>query len=468
MARSEFVLRSAMPASAAGVFAWHARPAAFGRVQPPWENAALTAVSGPFADGQRLTIRASLLGPVGLNWVAEVFGVEPGRRFRDRQLSGPFAAWEHTHEFVPAGDSSSFLEDRVAYRLPLGFAGRVVGGGMVRDRLARMFAYRHAVTASDLRRHALYPQKLAVGITGSRGLIGSDVTAFLAAGGHTVVRFVRGTAEAGPGIDGTTQRPWSPDSPVDPKTLEGLDAVIHLAGDGIAEGRWTDAKKARIRDSRVGPTSHLAKAVAASFAATGRPHTFLCSSGISSYGDTGDRVADEDSPAGTGFLADVCKGWEGACDPARAAGVRVVNLRTGLVMSPKGGALAKQLPAFQAGGGAVLGNGNQWVSWITIGDAVGVIHHALMRPEVRGPVNMVSPNPVTNREFGRTLAKVLHRPFVLTLPASVLRVMFADLADEAMLASTRIAPKRLTETGFAFDHPELAGAVRFVLGRPAG
>lgn len=454
-----------MPASAPEVFAWHARPAAFGRIQPPWENARLTSVSGPFADGQRLTIRTSMLGPVGMKWVAEVFGIEPVRSFRDRQLSGPFAEWEHTHEFIPDGDSSSFLEDRIAYRLPLGFAGRVFGGGMVQERLARMFAYRHAVTASDLRRHGAFPQKLTVGITGSRGLIGSELAAFLASGGHQVIRFVRGNAQPGPGIDGTTQRSWNPDTPVDVKTLDGLDAVIHLAGDGIAEGRWTDAKKARIRDSRVGPTHRLAEAIAASFAATGKPHTFLCSSGISYYGDTGDSSVDEDSSAGNGFLADVCKGWEGACEPAKAACVRVVNLRTGLVMSPKSGALAKQLPAFQAGGGAVLGSGKQWVSWITVGDAVGVIHHTLMRADVRGPVNMVSPTPVTNREFGRTLAKVLHRPFLLTLPAPVLRLMFADLADEAMLASSRITPKRLNETGFVFDHPELSGAFRFVLGR---
>ncbi len=467
MPPSEFLLRSPMPASAEEVFAWHARPAAFSRLQPPWENVDIRDVSGPFADGQRVSIRTQMLGPIGKTWVAEVYDVQSGRGFRDRQISGPFAEWEHSHRFEPIGDSGSILEDRIAYRLPLGLAGRLLGGGMVRDRLAGMFAYRHAVTASDLRRHALFRDRprLTVGVTGSHGLVGSDLAYFLGAGGHSVVRFVRGTAKRDASFDGTTQRSWDPAGPVDPHLLAGLDAVVHLAGESIAEGSWTEAKKARIRESRVGPTHRLAEGIAASFAATGKPHTFLVSSGVSFYGDTGDREVDEDSPAGSGFLADVCKGWEGACEPARKAGVRVVNLRTGVVLSPKSGALAKQLPAFRAGGGAVLGGGNQWVSWISIGDTVGVLHHALMRPDVSGPVNMVSPNPVTNREFGRILAKVLRRPYLLSVPSAALRLGFGELADEALLASNRVRPGKLTQTGFAFDHPDLTFALRFVLGR---
>lgn len=463
MPRDTFTLRSPMPVPAADVFAWHARPAAFARVQPPWESAELVDVAGPFADGQRLTIRAKV-GPVGLTWVAEVFGVVPGAEFRDRQLSGPFAEWEHAHRFIPAGETGSFLEDHVEYRVPFGFPGRLFGGGVVRDKLARMFAYRHAVTASDLRRHAAVPEKIAVGITGSRGLIGSDLARFLAAGGHPVTRFVRGNVKKTAVDDGTTSRPWNPETAVDPRSFDGLDAVVHLAGDGIADGRWSAAKKARIRDSRVGPTRRLAEAVAASYRATGRPRVLVSGSAIGVYGDTGDREVDEDSPAGTGFLADVGREWEAATEPAQAAGVRVVRLRTGVVLSPKGGALAKQLPAFRAGGGAVLGGGDQWVSWITIGDAVGAIHHALTRESVRGPVNLVAPGAVTNRVFGRVLAKVLRRPYLLTLPAPALRVAFGELADAALLASTRVAPRRLTESGFAFDHPDLAAALKFVLG----
>ncbi len=191
----------------------------------------------------------------------------------------------------------------------------------------------------------------------------------------------------------------------------------------------------------------------------------VSASAVGIYGDRGDEELDESSAPGAGFLADVCQEWEAATEPASAAGVRVVNARIGIVLTPKGGALAAQLPAFRLGAGAVLGGGRQWVSWITVNDLVRAVRYCLTADALAGPVNLVAPHPVTNREFGRTLAKVLRRPFLMTLPAAVLRVMFGEVADEAMLASTRVRPRRLLESGFAFDHPHLEGGLRFLLGK---
>jgi uncharacterized protein (TIGR01777 family) len=461
-----FTLRSPMPVSADELYAWHARAGAFARLQPPWEPVEITAAAGGFdREKYTLTMRARVLGPVKATWVAEAFGFKPGEQFEDRQLNGPFAAWHHTHRFVPDGPNRSFLEDHIEYRLPLGPLGRAFGGGMVRRRLEAMFRYRHDLTASDLRRHDRYKQKarMTVAVTGSRGLVGSELVPFLTTGGHRVVRLVTGSGRP-PFDDGTTWVTWDPDGELPPAVLDGVDAVVHLAGDNVADGRWTEAKKRRIRDSRTGPTRKLAGAVAA-LPAGRRPKAFVSASAVGFYGDRGDERLTEDSPAGTGFFPDVCREWEAATDPARDAGVRTTNLRIGVVLSPKGGALGKQLFAFKAGLGAVLGSGKQWVPWVTVNDLVGTIHHCLMEDAARGPVNACGPNPVTNREFTKALGRVLGRPAFFWLPRFALRAMFGGIADEALLASLRVMPKKLLDTGFAFDHTDLSAALRSVLGR---
>jgi uncharacterized protein (TIGR01777 family) len=453
--------RSPMPVPADALAAWHFRPGAFQRLTPPWERADVVAATGPFADGTRWTIRTTLFGPVTADVVAELSDVRPGEGFRDRMVRGPFADWRHTHRFLPDGPDRSVLEDHIEYRLPLGALGRLAGGRTVRRRLDRMFAYRHAVTAGDLRRHARFPgRSLTVAVTGSRGLIGSALVPFLTAGGHRVVRLVTGGAKSPGADDGTTWTPWDPTAPLPPAALAGVDAVIHLAGDNIAGSRWTRAKRRRLRESRVGPTRRVAEAAAAAGV-----RVFVGGSAVGIYGDRGDEELTEASPPGTGFLADLCREWEEAAEPAAAAGARVVNLRTGIVLSPRGGALAKQLPAFRLGGGAVLGGGRQWVSWVGLGDAVGAIHHALMTDAVRGPVNVVAPEPVTNREFAKTLGTVLGRPVLLTVPGPALRLAVGRMADEALLAGQRVRPRALEASGFACDRPGLEAELRFALGR---
>jgi uncharacterized protein (TIGR01777 family) len=465
MPNSTFTLRSPMPVSAEELYAWHSRPLAFQRLLPPWDYNDITGTSGAFGTNDyRIEFRTRFIGPIKGRWVANAFDFQPGNQFQDRQLQGPFAFWNHTHRTIPEASNSSFLEEFIEYRLPYGVFGRLFGSGMAQRRMAAVFAYRHALTRSDLQRHAPYCHhpRLTIAVTGSRGLVGSELVPFLTTGGHRIVRLV--TGKGGPRFDdGTKWINWSPAAKLDPGVLDGVDVVIHLAGDNVATGRWNDAKKRNILESRAIPTRNLAEAIAA-IPAERRPKAFVCASAIGFYGNRGDETLTEESPRGSGFFPDVCQAWEEATTPAREANVRTTNLRIGVIITPKGAALGKQLLAFKAGAGAVLGSGRQWIPWITIGDMVGAIHHCLMSDAVSGPVNCVAPNPVTNREFTKSLGWVLRRPAFFWLPRPLLRLMFGELADEGLLASLRVIPKKLLDSGFTFDHSELIPALRFLLG----
>jgi uncharacterized protein (TIGR01777 family) len=462
-----FRMRSAMPASAAEVYEWHARPAAFQRLQPPWEPLPILEQTGSFADRrQSVKFRAPLLGPFKKTWQVELFDFDPGRSFKYRQLRGPFTEWVHTHRFIADGEHSSFLENEIEYRLPLGPLGAAFAGGMVEDRLAALFTYRHFLTASDLRRHGLYRDRprLTIALTGSRGLIGSELALFLATGGHRLRRLVSGGSTKPSYDDGTEYREWNPQQPVDPALLDGCDAVIHLAADGISEGRWTDAKRRKIMESRTVPTRSLAEAAAA-LPANRRPRVFLSASAVGIYGDRGDEPLTEEGACGKGFLADVCRQWEAATGPAEAAGIRVVHLRIGAVLTPRGGALGKQLLPFKLGLGATLGSGAQWVPWVTVHDVIGAIHHCLQTESLSGPVNLMAPGSVRNRAFSKAIGRVLWRPVFMWLPRPALHAMFGEIADAVLLASMRGVPSKLTSSGFTFDHPDLEAGIRFLLGR---
>jgi uncharacterized protein (TIGR01777 family) len=297
---------------------------------------------------------------------------------------------------------------------------------------------------------------MRISVTGSSGLIGSALVPFLTAQGHEVGRVVRSTTAAGAWR-------WDPGAGhVDAGAVDGKDAVVHLAGETIAAGRWSAARKARIRDSRVRGTRVVAEAVAR---ADPRPKALLCASAMGFYGDRGDERLTEASAPGRGFLSEVSREWEEACAPARDQGVRVVNLRFGIVLSPAGGALAKMLLPFRLGAGGVVGSGKQWWSWVALDDAVGAIQHALVTAGLSGPVNVAAPKPVTNAEFTRTLGRVLARPTLFPVPVFAARLAFGEMADALLLASARIVPERLQQTGYGFRHPELEGALRHLLGR---
>ncbi|HXK08581.1 MAG TPA: TIGR01777 family oxidoreductase [Vicinamibacteria bacterium] len=297
---------------------------------------------------------------------------------------------------------------------------------------------------------------MRVSVTGSSGLIGTALVRLLTSEGHEVGRVFRSPTAVGAWR-------WDPAAGhVDARAVNGADVVVHLAGENIASGRWSSARKARIRESRERGTRVVAEAVAG---ADPRPRVLVCASAMGFYGDRGDERLTESSAPGQGFLADVSRAWEDACAPARDQGVRVVNLRFGIVLSPTGGALARMLLPFRLGAGGVVGTGRQWWSWVSLDDVVGAIRHALTTPGLVGPVNVVAPNPVTNAEFTRTLGRVLARPTFFPVPAAAARLALGEMADALLLASARIVPQRLEATGYVFRHPELEGALRHLLGR---
>jgi uncharacterized protein len=290
-------------------------------------------------------------------------------------------------------------------------------------------------------------------VTGSSGLIGSALLTSLRAHGAQVARLLRGPAS------GEDQISWDPARPLSPETVSGFDAVIHLAGESVV-GRWTTAKKSRIRNSRVTGTRNLAQSVAKT---KNHPRVLITASAVGYYGDRADEVLNEQSASGAGFLADVCREWEAANQPAVDAGIRTVQMRIGVVLSPDGGALQKMLPSFRMGVGGNLGSGRQWMSWIHIQDMVGAVHHILKNDLLQGPVNMVAPKPVTNAEFTGTLASVLSRPAVFPVPAFAAKLLFGQMAEEVLLAGQRVEPARLITSGYPFQYSDLHKALEAVL-----
>jgi len=273
-----------------------------------------------------------------------------------------------------------------------------------------------------------------------------------------VVRLVRETATGGAQSD--TQIPWDPAQPISSETVSGFDAVIHLAGESII-GRWTAVKKEKIRESRIAGTSNLAQALAN---ANVKPRVFISSSAIGYYGNRGDEILKEESPAGTGFLPEVCREWEVATEAAAKAGIRTVQIRTGIVLSRAGGALAKMLTPFKLGLGGIVGSGLQWMSWIDVRDMVGAIQHIVKTDQLRGPVNLVAPTPVRNAEFTKTLASVLSRPAFFPMPAFVVKLVFGEMGETVLLGSQRVEPRQLIASGYPFQFRELQGSLKAMLG----
>lgn len=293
-------------------------------------------------------------------------------------------------------------------------------------------------------------------VSGSSGLIGGALVQALRAGGHSVVRLLRNAPS-----EGERTARWDPDRrTIDRTALEGCDAAVHLAGEPLL-GRWTATKRRRIADSRVVGTEVLARALAS---LERRPAVLVCASAAGYYGDRGAEVLTESSSAGPGFLADVCKAWEAAAEPAQRAGIRVVHVRTGLVLARTGGLLKTLLLPFRLGVGGPIGDGRAYWSWIALDDLVAIYRFALARDGLSGAVNAAAPHPVTNGEFARTLGRVLSRPAVIPVPPFALRLVFGRAAaEEAMLSGARLAPARLQEAGFRFQYPELEPALRHVL-----
>jgi uncharacterized protein (TIGR01777 family) len=448
----DFRVRSTLPFPPSRVWAWHAAPGALERLLPPWDAPRVVSRTGTGLGDARVEMRMGP-EPFAVTWVAQHHDAVEGLEFSDRAERGPFAAWDHRHRVDPAPGGGCVLTDHIQWALPLGLGA--VGEPFVTRILERMFAFRHQRTREDLTMHDAHPP-LRIAVSGASGLIGAQLVAFLTGGGHTVHRLVRRAPEAG-------DIAWDPArGTIDAAALEGVDAVVHLAGESVA-GRWTDSRRAAIRESRVAGTALLARTLAG---LSRPPRVFVSASAVGWYGhDRGEAELDEDSTAGTGFLAEVCRAWEAAADPARDGGIRVVHPRIGVVLSARGGALAQMLTPARMGGGGPIGTGRQRLSWIALDDVLGALLHCIVA-DVRGPVNLVAPNPVAQATFARTLGHVLHRPAVVPLPAFAVRAAFGAMGEEILLGGQRVLPRRLEASGYRFLRPTLEEALRFELGMP--
>lgn len=462
MSFSTFTRSIRIERPASEVFAWHERPGAFERLAPPWQKIEVLSHAGGIRDGARVSLRAKI-GPAWTRWDVEHRDYVEGVQFRDVQMRGPFAHWEHLHRVEPADDGRAcVLTDEIKYRLPFGAAGRIAGGPFARAELERLFAYRHAVTKADvelMNRHiSVRPMRFVV--AGASGLVGRALTAFLRTQGHEVVKLARRATAAADEVF------WDPArGELDPHALRGADVVVNLSGEGVADGRWTEARKEAILRSRLDATRTLVAALGGVKSERQRPFALISASATGFYGSRGAERLDEESEGGGGFLAEVCARWETEARRAEELGMRVVRLRTGVVLTPSGGALAKLLPLFRAGLGGRLGDGRMWMSWIALNDLVGAIYHAVLDTRCDGAVNAVAPCAVTNAEFARTLGRVLRRPAVLPAPAVALKAAFGEMAEETLLASTLVEPAKLADAGYVFRHKNLEVALRAMLGR---
>ncbi len=456
---TRFELTSELPCSAEQAYAWHARAGAFERLTPPWEPVRVLERHGSLESGT--VVLDVPVGPTRQRWVARHRDAIPNRQFVDEQIEGPFASWVHTHLFTPIGPGRTGYTDRIDYTLPLGALGEL-GAGFAAGKLQRTFRYRHETVRDDLAAHTLHAAHgpMTIAITGATGLIGRSLIPFLTTGGHRVRRLVRGRA-------GADDISWDPAAGLlDAAALEGVDAVIHLAGESIAGARWTQEQQRRILDSRIQGTTLLSETLAR---LTRPPRVLISASAVGIYGDRGDEVITEETHLRTGpesmFVEQVGHQWEAASAPAERAGIRVVRTRIGIVLTPAGGALEQMLPPFRMGAGGRMGSGRQYMSWVSIDDVVGALHHVLMTESLRGPVNVTAPEPATNEDFARMLGEVLGRPTLFPVPAVALRLLLGKMADELLLASMRVLPSRLQQSGYPFRHPTLERALRHVLGR---
>jgi uncharacterized protein (TIGR01777 family) len=439
-----------LPVSATEAFAWHTRPGALERLVPPWEAVRVLERTGDLESGAVVVLEVRR-GPFRRRWVARHHDVVPGVSFADTMEKGPFAEWTHVHRFYDVPGGTGGLSDEIDYRLPLGPMGGLAGSYAGRA-LRRTFAFRHRRLVHDLGLHRATPRPLRIAVTGPSGLIGSALCSFLTSGGHEVVRVTRSPRKPG---DVRVTHAGVVD---DPQRLEGLDCVVHLAGESI-DKRWTPGRKREIERSRIEGTRAVAETLAR---LESPPRVLVSASAVGFYGDRGDELLTEESGPGTGFLAGVCIGWEDATSPAREAGIRVVIPRISPVLESL---LGRMLLPFRLGLGGPVGSGRQWVPWVALDDVLGAFLHAISDEYLSGPVNVVAPGAATSADLARTLGAVLGRPARLRVPAIGTRLFLGELADELVLASIHAVPAVLTRTGFEFAYPTLDGAFRHLLGR---
>lgn len=440
-----FLKESRFTIPAEDLYRYHTSPGAFSRLSPPWEPVHLEGPDTAIAPGDQRTLR---LGPKRLSfpWLARHEEFVEGRQFVDVMVEGPFRYWRHTHRFEPVEEGGSRLVDEIEYELPM----KLPLARVVASKLRRMFTYRHRQTARDLERIAAYPgpasslpgPALKVGITGSRGLVGSALTSFLGVAGHEAFPLVRGVDPPRRGAL------WWPEP--DLQALEGMDAVVHLAGESIAQ-LWTRSVKDELYYSRVEGTRRLCRALAS---LERPPKTLVCASAVGYYDFDQPGPVGEWGAPGRDLLAEICRDWEGATRVAEEAGIRVCHLRVGLVVSSGGGIFGIQFPVFGLGLGAVLGTGEQMQSFIDRDDLVAAIYHLINRSDLNGPFNGTAPYPISQRVTAQALAAAVRRPLIFRVPETPVRMMLGAQAD-LFFKGLAVLPERLIQSGFTFHAPTL-------------
>ena len=457
-----FTKKSRILAPVEDVFAWHENDGAIERLSPPWDRAALVSKTGGIRTGAEVRLKIRPIGPIPVSWTARHTGYEKNRFFRDQQVRGPFSRWIHTHHFLPDGDDACIMEDSIEYALPFSSLVPAAFVKNVSSRLERIFSYRHRTLAADIACHKKYGlSPMNILVSGAGGVIGSALVSFLRTGGHRVGRLVR-TSGSRTTDSNSMDVSYDPAAGwIDAGKMENIDAVIHLAGENIGSGPWSRRKKKRILESRTQSTALIARALSS---LKNPPKVFACASAIGYYGHRGDEILTEKSAFGDDFISHVCKEWEASAAPAVAAGIRCVFLRIGIVLTPAGGALKLLLPLFSAGLGGRIGSGKQHMSWIGIDDVAGSLLHILADDTLEGPVNVVSPEPVENERFARTLGQVTGRPAPFAVPEKIIGAVFGQMGQETILSDTRVVPEKLIAAGYAFRHTDLAAALSHVLG----
>ncbi|MDX2187934.1 MAG: TIGR01777 family oxidoreductase [Opitutaceae bacterium] len=446
-----------LPRPAQAVFSWLEARGALERLTPPWERIEVVKPAESLRDGTTVELRSRAAG-FNLRWKVEHRDYVEGKQFRDVQLEGPFASWEHLHRVDATRAGESDLTDRIEYRPPGGVLGDIVGNWWIQKRLSKLFRYRHAVLHDDLEMASRYGavRRMRIVVAGASGFVGRALVPFLTALGHEVLVLVRRTP------NGPFEAAWEPaEGRIDMHALRGADVVINLSGANIADGRWTSSRREELRRSRLDSTRTLVGAIEA---VKHRPFLLINASATGIYGSRGDERLEEESTPGIGFLAELCSDWELESRQAEALGIRVVNARFGLILSADGGALSRMLLPFHLGLGGPIGPRRHWVSWISRDDVLGALYHCMLDQRCRGPVNFVSPEPLRQSQWARCLGAVLRRPAVLPVPAFALRFAFGQMADETLLASTRVVPNRLLRSGYVFRHPTLEAALAHTLG----
>ncbi len=455
--RSRFVAKSCYLCSAKELYEWHSREGALERLIPLWERTSVVAKEGGIEKGGKVTMKMHA-GPFPFTWNARHVENNPGVMFRDVQQSGPFSYWSHSHKFHDT-EEGGVLEDQIDYQLPLhsylpGFIKK-----QMESTLQRIFLHRHEKLRQDLLLHRrCSSNSLSILITGASGVLGKALIPLLTTGGHRVWTLVRRKPDPA-----KNEIFWDPvKGEIDKDALPQLDGVVHLAGEYIGLGRWTDEKKKTILESRTKGTHLLASTLAAM---AKPPGVFLCASAVGYYGDCGDRLIGEEKGSGDDFISEVCRKWEEAAQPAKDGGIRTLFMRIGVVLTPQGGALQRFINSSYLGCISRIGQGKQYISWLSIDDMVAAILHALVCRELSGPVNMAAPEPVSNLDFMKILARLLKRPLMPTIPVFVLKTIYGQMASEILLSGCRVSCKKLEASGFRFRHATLETALRCMLGK---